>query len=68
MHLLHVLVYSTCIFVVGGVTIGYLEKCEKSVEGRKGFSRTAKNKLLLSKAARSGIKLTGHCYYHSYSL
>ena len=32
---------------------------EKSVAARKGFSKTEKNKMLLSDATRSGLKFTG---------
>ena len=39
--------------------LGYLEEWEKSVAARKGFSKTEKNKMLLSDATRSGLKFTG---------
>ena len=39
--------------------MGYLEEWEKSVAARKGFSKTEKNKMLLSDATRSGLKFTG---------
>ena len=41
--------------------MGYFEDWERSVEAREDFSKTAKNKMLLSDATRSGIKFTGYC-------
>ena len=38
--------------------LGYLEEWEKSVAARKGFSKTEKNKMLLSDATRSGLNFT----------
>ena len=46
--------------------LGYFEDGERSVETREGLSKTAKNKMLLSDATRSGIKLTGYCCMCSY--
>ena len=37
----------------------YLECWEKSVQARKEFSKSAKNKMLLSAETRAGLKFTG---------
>ena len=42
--------------------LGYLEEWEKSVAARKGFNKTAKNKMLLSDATKTGLKFTGTYY------
>lgn len=39
--------------------LGYLDKWEASVQAREGFDKTAKNKMLLSEATRSGLRFTG---------
>ena len=37
----------------------FSQEWEKSVESREGFSRSEKNKMLLSKETRDGLKFTG---------
>ena len=44
------------------VVLKYLEDWEKSVKERKKFSATEKNKMMLSDATRTGLKLTGKIF------
>ena len=41
------------------VFLPYLDEWEESVDGRKGFSPSQKNMMMLSKETRDGLKLTG---------
>ena len=57
-----------CYFVVFVFTkwlknnfLGYLDRWEKSVEGRKEFNKTQRNKMMLSSETLSGLRLTGKC-------
>ena len=48
--------------------MGYLDKWEKSVAARKGFDKTAKNKMLLSDTTRTGLKFTGDYCYNKFNV
>ena len=39
--------------------LGYIKEWEKSIEMREGYSKTEKNKMLLSDETRKGLKMTG---------
>ena len=57
----------SCIFLVKWLTeefLPYLDRWEKTVSTREGFSRTEKDKMLLSQETRKGLRITGMNTYN----
>jgi hypothetical protein len=46
------------------VFLDYLDRWEASVKARPDFSKTARNKMMLSKETRLGLRLTGELLQH----